>query len=164
MRSLWINSDRDIAARLIEEGYAGPAPKTKEGKAKQLASMSRNVWNDREWWKKTWRTRKPATSADASETRGEYVAILDSYKEVGVEILTDGSMRGTPRVQALVALTRLAEAKAKATGVAEAAPAEPESGRASVPFLGIVADFGNLSPAARKKIREWSGAGDDDGE
>jgi hypothetical protein len=161
MRSLWINPDRKIAEILIEEGYAGQVHHTADAKRKQLAAMQRNVWNDRQWWKKKWRAEKNATNEDASETRGEYLAVLDSYKEVGVDILGDPKVKGTPRVQALVALTKIEEAKAKARGVAETTPVPPGDDGPTAPFLGVVVGLKNLSPNVIKRIKKW-GKGEDD--
>lgn len=157
VRSLWIRTDQQIAEILVEEGYGGETPRTADGRRKQLATMRRNVWNDRQWLRKKWRSEKAATKEDTHETRGEYLAVLDSYKEVGVDIISDPKMKGTPRVQALVALTRIEEAKAKARGVAESVAPPTDDDRAEVPFLGVVVGLNNLSPDTLKKVNGWSG-------
>lgn len=154
VRTLWIHSDRQIAEILIDEAYGGAKLRTAEGRRRQLESMRRLVWNDRRWWKKTWRDQKRLTSQDASETRGEYLAVLDSYRDVGRDILTDPRMKGTPRVQALVALTRLEEARAKATGVGELEPPEDDdSDKAKPAVIGVVLGLRNVSPEMREQLR-----------
>lgn len=168
MRTLWIKTDQQVAEILIEEGYGGPIPRTADGRRRQVETMRRNVWNDRQWHRKKWRSEKAATHEDAHETRGEYLAVLDSYKEVGVDIISDPKMKGTPRVQALVALTRIEEAKAKARGVAESVAPPTDDERPAVPFLGVVVGINKLSADALKKIDGWSGkrrkGKNDDGE
>ena len=159
MRTLWMKSDRKIAEVLIEEGFGGSTQRTADGKRKQLATMQRNVWNDRQWWKKTWRKQARATSGDLNETRGEYLAQLDSFIAEGIEILDDPKTKGTPRVQALSELRQLEQAKAKARGVAETEPGSPDdTDGPKVPFLGVVVGLKKITPAALKKINEWNGS------
>lgn len=163
MRSLWLLNDRQIAERLIEEGYGGAVPRTAEGKRKQVASMQRNVWNDRKWWRETeWRKEKLITAADANETRGEYIAVLDSLREIGVEILMNPKEKGTPRTQALVALTRIEEAKAKATGVAQIEQLEPENAGDRPLAMGVVLGVRAISPEMKQELREQGYDIDDD--
>jgi hypothetical protein len=160
MRELWIRNDRQIAEILIEEGFSTATPRTPDAKRKQLEAMRLCVFGDRRWWKKQWRTAKDATKEETHETRGEHLATLDSYQAIGVDILTDLNMRATPRVQALIALARIQEARAKATGVAEVAAAPPEGENAvRIPFLGVVVGLDQLTPAAMKKIRKWRDGG-----
>jgi hypothetical protein len=156
VRSLWVRSDKDIAQILTEEGFGGPPKKTADGKRTALASMQRNVWNDRKWWREKWRNVKTSTTEDAHETRGEYLATLDSYRGIGLEIATNPKEKGTPRTQALMALARIGEAKAKAQGVAEVEALPPEDDERSVPFNGIVVGLANLSPEAQRRIDEWN--------
>jgi hypothetical protein len=121
VRTLWAKPDRRIAEILIEEGFGGASKRTAAGKAKQLSSMVRNVWNDRVALRKKWREQKKATIEDVNETRGEYLARLESFSSDALEILEDDKMKGTPRVQALSELRQIEQAKAKACGVDVAA-------------------------------------------
>lgn len=147
--------DIKVAEVLRDEGFGGPVPRTADGKRKHLEALKRNVCNDRAYWKKTWRTQKRATNEDTAESRGEYVATLDYLQDVGVEILSDPKVKGTPRSQALVATTKVVEAKAKAAGVAEIPPAEPEAPDSGVPFFGLMLSTEKVSPEAQKVINGW---------
>jgi hypothetical protein len=126
MRTLWAKSDQRIAEILIEEGFGGALKRTAAGRQKQLESMRRNVWNDRAWWRKKWRNSAKATTQDLNETRGEYLARLDSFSNDAQELLEDRNVKGTPRVQALSELRQIEQAKAKAHGVDAAIEQEPD--------------------------------------
>lgn len=154
VRSLWLKSDAQIAEILLEEGFGGPIKRTTDGRRKQIDTMRRNVWNDREALKKEWRAAKRATSEDAHESRGQHLAVLDSLQDMGVEMLSDPKLKGTPRAQALQALTRIVEAKGKALGVGEVAPADPESEDDATPgVVGLILSTKNLSPEMRDELR-----------
>lgn len=155
VRSLWTKSDRKIAEILIEEGFAGVIPRTAAGKVKQLDSTRRRVWDDRLAFRKAWREKKRATNEDLCETRGEYLASLDSFAADAVEILENQAVKGTPRVQALSELRQLEQAKAKANGVAELAPATavPDPGAKPI-VIGVVFGTRNVSPETREELRQ----------
>lgn len=162
VRSLWLKPDRHVAEILLEEGFGGAIRRTSDGRVTQLASMVRNVINDRKWWRKTWRSEKRATNEDIYESRGEHIAALDSLQDVGLEMLSDPTIKGTPKAQALQAVTRILEAKGKALGVAEVSAPEPEdNGGPMVPFVGVVLDMSNVAPDVRKRV---SGKRRDDGD
>lgn len=157
MRALWTKSDRRIAEILIEEGFAGATKRTKDGQQKQIATTIRNVYNDRLWWRKQWRAKARATEQDVNETRGEYLARLDSYASEALMLLDDPKLKGTPRVQALSELRQIEQAKAKAVGVAEVPPEAPDGdGASSAPYLGIVVNLDGTSDDAKHLIHEWT--------
>ena len=168
MWDLWIEPNRIIAETLIDEGFAGRVVRSADAKARQLNTMARNVLNDRAWWRKQWRARDRATVQDARESRGEYLARLSSLQTKALEMLTDKTLKGTPRSNVIDTVSRIEQLKAKAIGVAEAAPASPEDGGGSgnAPFLGIVVGMQNLTPEVRKQIDNWKrkrDGGDDEG-
>jgi hypothetical protein len=154
VRTLWIKPDRQIAEILIDEGYAGAVPRTEERQQRQLATTQRNVWNDRAFWRKTWREAKRITTADANETRGEHLAVLDSYRDEGIAKLGDKKLKGTPFAQTLQALARIEELRAKATGVDELQPIDPEADKPKVPVVGLVLGTNQISPEMRAQLRD----------
>lgn len=155
VRSLWIKPDRRVAEILIDEGFAGPVPTTADGKRKQLASMTKNVWNDRKWWRQAWRAAKRLTNEDLCETRGEYIATLDAIGAAVTEILEDPKIKGTPRVQAASEFRQVQQAKAKASGVAEPAPATDAADTGMKPVvIGVVLGTGNVSAETRDELRQ----------
>jgi len=157
VRELWTKPDRRLAEVLIEEGYAGATKTTAAGRATQLNSMAKNVWNDRAYWRKTWRKAKRATVEDVNETRGEYLARLEAFSAQAVEILDDPKVKGTPRVQALSEARQLEQAKAKAHGVDVAIEVEQDDDGIPVrpKTLVYVVDERNSS----KEVRETYGLG-----
>src|SRR5688500_11331227 len=94
VRSLWPRKDRDITQISIDEGYAATSPKTPDAIRKQLVAMIVQVGRDRVFWRQTWRKAKALTSEDAHETRGEYLATLSAYRDIGLEIAADPKERG----------------------------------------------------------------------
>lgn len=163
VRTLCLKSDRKIAEILIEEGYGDQPKRTADGRRKQLSAMTRNVCNDRKWWKKQYREQKAATTQDANESRGEYLARLDSLIDEALQLLEDKMVKGTPRVQALSEIRQLEQAKAKALGVAEVPPAEPDGdGENPAPFLGIVVGIDGLSEDAKKRVKQWKKRNEED--
>lgn len=162
VRSLWIKSDHAIAEILIEEGFGGTVRRTVEGKKKQIETMRRSVWNDRAALRKQWRTMKRATLEDAHESRGEHLAVLDALQDIGVEMLSDAKLKGTPKAQALQAVTRIVEAKGKALGVGETAPADETDPTDRPSVVGLVLGTKNLSPGMRAELRDQGYVLDDD--
>ncbi|HSY50408.1 MAG TPA: hypothetical protein VLC46_16470 [Thermoanaerobaculia bacterium] len=152
MRELWNKPDKTVAEILIEEGFGGPEKRTAVGKARHLATMTRNVWNDRKWWKKQWRESKRATTQDVNESRGEYLARLDSLVADAGRLLDDKGMKGTPRVQALSELRQLEQAKAKAHGVDAAIEQDPDDSdaRPRQKVLVYVVNESNSSEESRE--------------
>jgi len=151
VQALWIRKDRDIAQQLIEEGYAGEEKQSPDARRRQLATMIRNVWNDRAALRKMWREQKRMTHEDASETRGEYLAILDAYRDMGIEKITAGNLKGTPFAQTLMALARITEARGKATGVGEMDA--PDEGGKKLPVLGLLIGTKGVSKDMREQLR-----------
>lgn len=164
VRSLWLKSDRQIAEVLLEEGYGGAIKKTADGRRTQLASMTRNVWNDRKKLREEWRDAKRATAADAHESRGEHLAVLDSLQEMGVEMLADPKLKGTPKAQALQAVTRIVEAKGKALGVGETTIEPEDDGKSRPSVVGLVVSAKNLSPEMKDTLRSQGYEFDDEDE
>lgn len=154
VRSLWLKTDIEIAERLIDEGFAGKVPRGDTDKQKQLDSMRRNVWNDREALRKEWRAVKRLSVEDVHETRGEYLAILESLQDIGVEMLGDTKLKGTPKAQALQAVTRIVEAKGKAGGVAELEPQQADDDKPLPPIVGVIVGASAVSDETRKQLRE----------
>lgn len=154
-----VKNDRKAAEILIEEGYAGRVARTADAKTRQLAAMQVQVGRDRKWLRQQWREAKKITGEDAHETRGEHIAVLDSLHELGVEKLLEPGVKGTPFAQMLLALTRIAEIRAKATGAADAERADDDSGPA-IPFVGAILDLSDLSAAVAAEVKKQNGSGD----
>lgn len=149
VRELWGKSDRRIAETLLEEGYGGPAKRTKDARLQQTESMRRQVHRDREHWREVW--REQAKKPGGRTTVDEYVAKLRTRIEDLEEMLDDQFLKGTPRVQALGEIRQIEQAIAKTEGTDIAARDDDDSDTGA-PFLGLLLDFSNCSDEVRDRL------------
>ncbi len=161
MRAMWGKKLSLVAKALLEEGFeveCGDQPVTKPAKeaweAKRVATMCRNVSNDRAWWEAEWRAKAkvPRTVEDDALARESYVAALESdledidglQQETGTKSTAKAILQGEKRqTRALIA---------KARGVdtmPEVEPFDPEiaAKRATI----VVYDLSNCSDEVKER-------------
>ena len=153
-RELWGKSDRKIAEKLLEEGFHGPVSRNREEKIRQIASLRRTVWNDREFWREKWRTEAKAEKSKDPVSRQEYLAGLETVQDELEDVISDGATKSTPRVQALSEMRQIKQAIGKALGVDAAPPAVGGEDAVKPIVVGLLIGTENVSEEARGKLKE----------
>lgn len=161
VRELFGRSARVIAETLLDEGFevkCGRKPRTKADgemwEKRRLAAMTRNVINDKTWWREEWKNKRQLTGEDPNVAREEHLAALMSDVEEINELLDSGGTKATAKAILVGERRQTRALLAKALGVEELAPRDPEADQKRPLVVGLVIGTKNVSADARARLRE----------
>lgn len=149
--------DRRIALILIGEKFFDPGEIETDSEEwdRFVDACRRVVGYDREAIREEWKKLKKKPTNDPVAIN-EFIARLDTRIDDLDRIIDSGAAKAGTKVNALGEVRQFESLKAKVSGLdidgKEAQPADDPGDR---PFVGLVMDFGKVSPDAKKRIDDW---------
>jgi hypothetical protein len=162
VRELFGRSNREIAETLLDEGFeiasAERRPRTTkavaEWDAKRVAAMTRNVINDKEWFREQWKAKRELSTDDPLVAREEHIAALSSDLDQINDFIGETATKPTAKSIAFGERRQTRALLAKARGVEEIAPRDPDADKPRPVIVGLRIGTTSLTAEELRELKE----------